>query len=131
MRSRRTGSCRIYVLSGKRAVRRNHLLENRTASTVSHYFDYLDNEKHLLVLKAEADDEDKLFSFIAEDIPVLNSAYDVYLSDAIKDVHVFAAPRVNLGVSVLSDLLELSIVPEDIPAKELWEILSRYQRKKK
>ncbi len=116
---------------GKRTVRRNHLLENRTASAVSPYFDYLDEEKHLLILKAKEEEGDRLFSFIAEDIPVLNSAYDVFLSDSIREVHVSAAPKVNLGVSVISDLLELSIVPEDISEKELSEILTRYERKKK
>ncbi len=116
---------------GKRAVRRNSYLENHTASRLSPYFDFLDDEKGLLVLKGKGDESDRLFSFIADDIPVLNSAYDVYLSDSIKDVHISAAPKVNLGVSVLPDLLELSIVPEDISAKELSEILGRYSRKKK
>lgn len=117
-------------LTEKRAVRRNHYLESRTASFVSPYFDYIDEKKGLLTLKA-AEDTDRLYSFIAEDIPVLNNALEVYLSDSIKEVHIIAAPRVDLGVSVMTDLLELSMVPEDIEAQELSEILSRYRRKKK
>ncbi len=116
--------------AGKRPVRRNLYLESRTAATISPYFDYLDSESGLLVLKEDAD-SDRLFSFIAEDIPVLNSAYDVYLSDSIKEVTIKASPSVKLGVSVLSDLLELSVVPENMTPEELSEILERYQRKKK
>ena len=112
-------------------IRRNFHQESAIIKAISNHFDSLDSQKGLLVLKAEGDDEDKLFSFIANDIPDISTFGEVYLSDAIRSVNITTAPGVNMGVSVVSDLLELSIVPTDISPKELTEILSRYRRKRR
>ena len=112
-------------------IKRDMYHENKTAKAISPYFDKLDSEKGLLILEATENSQDRLYSFIAEDIPLIYRFGEVYLSDAIKKVHIKSAPRVNLGVSVVSDLLELSIAPEDISVKELNEILNKYDRRKK
>ncbi|MBQ3796864.1 MAG: SNF2 helicase associated domain-containing protein [Butyrivibrio sp.] len=112
-------------------VKRDMYHESKTAKAISPYFDKLDSQKGLLILEAMEGSQDRIYSFIAEDIPLIFRFGEVYLSDAIKKVHIKAAPKVNLGVSVVSDLLELSIAPEDISVKELNEILNKYDRKKK
>lgn len=112
-------------------VKRDMHSENKTAKAISPYFDKLDSEKGLLILEATENDPERLYSFIAEDIPLIYRFGEVYLSDAIRSVHIKSAPKVNLGVSVVSDLLELSIEPLDISVKELNEILSKYDRRKK
>ena len=117
--------------SEESGIKRNYHLESSAAKAISNYFDSLDTTKGLLVLKADADDEDKIISFIAEKIPDIARYGEVYLSDSIKSVNITSSPIVNMGISVVSDLLELSIVPTDISAKELTEILGRYRRKKR
>ncbi len=112
-------------------IKRNYRQESLVVKTVSNHFDSLDTESGLLLLKADLGDDDKLFSFIANDIPTISRYGQVYLSDAIKSVNIIAAPKVNMGVSVVSDLLELSIVPTDISISELNDILGRYKRKKR
>ncbi len=115
---------------GVLTVKRNYLSESTLVKAISPYFDKLDVEKGLLTLSG-AENEDKIYSFIADDIPLIDKLGDVYLSDSIRSVHISSGPIVNLGVSLVSDLLQLSIVPEDLSPKELDELLHRYQRKKK
>ena len=112
-------------------IKRNYVAESNLAKAVSPFFESVDEKKGLLILSANTLEDDRLYSFIANDIPVLNTLGDVYLSENIKMVHITAPPKINLGVSVVSDLLELSIVPNDISPEELNEILGRYSRKKK
>ncbi len=112
-------------------IKRNFNLERETAKALSPYFDSLDAEKGLLLLAPENGDEDRLYSFITDDIQFIQRIGAVYLSDAIKNIRILKAPKVSLGVSVVSDLLELSMVPEDISPEDLNEILTRYERKKK
>lgn len=111
-------------------IKRNLYLENKKARSISSFFDRIDDEKGLLVLSGE-ENEDRLYSFISDILPGLSVAGDIYLSDAIKKINITTSPGISLGVSVVSDLLELSMVPETLSLKELDDILSRYDRKRK
>ena len=113
------------------SIKRDLFSENKTAKAVSTYFDEMDQENGLLLLEAKGGTVDRLYSFIADDIPKLYRLGDVYLSEEIRKINIRSAPKVNLGVSVVSDLLELTITPEDISLEELDEILGKYDRKKK
>ncbi len=112
-------------------IKRNFHQESTIIKLVSQHFDTLDQQRGLLILNGAQDNEDKLFLFIADDIPKLARLGDVYLSDSIKAVNITSAPAVTMGISVVSDLLELSIVPTDISATELNNILNRYKQRKK
>ncbi len=112
-------------------IRRNLMQESRMMKTAGRFFDSIDESKNILVLSSKPGEEDSLYSFISRDLAELDKLGDVYLSDAIKSINIKKAPKVSLGVSVVSDLLELTLVPEDLSLKELDDILSRYDRKKK
>ncbi len=113
------------------SIKRNFNQESSVIKMVSQHFDSLDLEKGLLMLSGTEFDDDRLFSFIANDIPQLSAYGEIFLSDSIKSVNITSAPTVNMGISVVADLLELSIVPENISPSELGDILNRYRRKKK
>ncbi len=119
------------LLKASTQVKRSLYLENQAAKAVSQHFDRLDEEKGLLILEGDDSSVDRIYSFIADDIAVLSRIGDVYLSDSLKQVRITSEPSVSLGVSVVSDLLQLSIVPLNMTADELNEILTRYDRKKK
>ena len=112
-------------------IKRDLFKESKVAKTISPLFDNMDSKKGVLYIQADESSEDKIYSFLTQDIKILYGLGDVYLSEAIHSINIKAAPRINLGVSVVSDLLELSIVPEDISVKELDDILNRYDRRKK
>ncbi len=112
-------------------IRRDLYQESRIAGELASYFDDVDKDRGLLVISGRDNNNDRIYSFISEDIFSLEQLGRVYLSDSIKSVRITSAPRVTLGVSVESDLLQLSIVPQEMSLKELDEILSRYDRKRK
>ena len=129
---------RIFNASGQNdndnseiIVKRDLSLESSIAKKISPYFDEIDAISGKLKLVASSADSDKIYAFITDVIPELGRIGELYLSDSIRSVNIRTSPRVNLGVSVVSDLLELSIVPEDISVKELDEILNKYDRKRK
>lgn len=112
-------------------IKRDYYLENKLANEVSPYFDNLDLKKGILYLTADEETDDRIYTFITRDIPILSQLCQVYLSENIKEINIRRSPRISFGVSVVSDLLELSIETEDIDRKELERILGRYNRKKK
>ncbi len=112
-------------------IRRNLMQESQIIKAAGRFFDAIDENKNLLVLSPKAGEEDNIYTFIAQDLAELDRLGDVYLSDSIKEIHIKKAPRISIGVSVVSDLLELTLVPEDLSLEELDEILSRYDRKRK
>ncbi len=112
-------------------VKRDLYLENKTAKAISPFFDDVDSKKGLLLLKADDNTEEKIYLFLTESLPVIDRMAEVFLSEAIHKIKIKSAPKVNFGISVVADLLELSIDPGDISVKELNEILNKYDRKKK
>ncbi len=113
------------------SVKRNFNLERQTSAALSGYFDRIDTSIPLFVLSADDSNYDKLYSFISDNITPLSALGEIYLSDNIKSVNITSAPKVNMGVSVVSDLLHLSMVPENLTPEELNDILSKYDRRRK
>lgn len=55
----------------------------------------------------------------------------MYVSDALKNIRVVSGSKINVGVSLSGDLLELTMQANELSREELIEILSKYDRKKK
>lgn len=131
-------SCRVIAVYGERKYSifetiQNQAMRDRAGeiemeAMLSQYFNAYDEEKKELVL---ADDEEKLYLLLTEGIPAMQEYAAVYVSDALKRLKVAENPRVKLGVSLSSGLLDLEIGIEDIDKDELAEILSKYNRKRK
>lgn len=95
---------------------------------LSLYFNTYDEEKKELVLTG---DEDKLYLLLTQGITSMQEYAAVYVSEALKRLRVVERPKVKLGISLSSGLLDLDIDVDGIERDELAEILSRYNRKKK
>ena len=106
---------------------RNLAEERAIEAKISPFFD-AKYEKHLMSFSG---DENRLYSFITEVIPRLQDIGSVYLSDNMHDINIVHMSAIHMGVSVSSNLLELSLVPTDMTTEELADILARYDRKKK
>lgn len=78
-----------------------------------------------------AGDEDKIYELLTLGIPRLQTLGDVYVSDALKNIRVVSGSKINVGVSLSGDLLELTMQANELSREELIEILSKYDRKKK
>ena len=77
------------------------------------------------------DSEEKLYQLLNEGIPAMQKIGTVYISQAIKQMRVTKMPRIRLGVSLSAGLLNLDMDVEGMDQAQLFDILSRYDRKKK
>lgn len=102
--------------------------EAEAARIVSRYCNAYDEDEKTMVL---ANDEEMLYELLVYGIPAMQQFAEVYISDALKKINIAPAPKVAVGVSLSGDLLELKMTAGDMPRKELLEILSKYNRKKK
>lgn len=100
------------------------LMVNRIAPS----FNALDELNHKFVFHG---DDEGIYTFVTATIPYLQSLATVYISDALKRITIKAMPKVNVGVSVNHDLLRLDLVSDTLSMKEIAEILSKYDKKKK
>ena len=108
--------------------RRNTVREKEMDAFVSSWFNSFDPSTHRLAL---INDDEMTWTFLTEGIPALQEKADVYISDALKQIRVYRSPKVNIGISVSHDLLQLDLVTSDLSLKELGEILYKYDRKKR
>ena len=75
-------------------------------------------------------DEDKIYDLLTEGIPVFQQL-EVYISDTLKGMQVHPSPKVAVGVSIESGLMQLKMTAGEMSKEELIDILSRYNKRKK
>ncbi|MDD3240021.1 MAG: DEAD/DEAH box helicase [Lachnospira sp.] len=102
--------------------------ELQAAAQVSSYFNAYDSTSDSMVL---SDDDDVLYELLTKGIEEFGHLGEVYVSDALKRINVIASSKVQMGVSVSGNVLNLSLLAGNVSNHQLAEILSRYDRKKK
>ena len=75
--------------------------------------------------------EEKLYQLLKEGIPAMQKIGTVYISQAIRWMRVMKMPGIRLGVSLSAGLLNLNLDVEGMDQAQLFDILSRYDRRKK
>ena len=75
--------------------------------------------------------EEKLYQLLTEGIPAMQKVAAVYISQSIKQMRVTKLPNIRLGVSLSAGLLNLDLDVEGMDQAQLFDILSRYDRRKK
>lgn len=78
-------------------------------------------------------DEDGIYNFIVNGIPVFVEKYDVYYSDSFKSITVTGTGNLtsNIRLNQDSDLLEMALSFDDVPRDELKALFLTLQLKKK
>lgn len=76
-------------------------------------------------------DDDKIYEFLSEDINYYMQKFEVMVTDKFKTKQIKEPKLGNIGVSVENDLLSIDLKNIDIDPKELKEILTKYDLKKK
>lgn len=131
-------SCEVLAVYGeekysvyeqeKQPERRDIVQEMELGQRVAEYFTAYDNTEKKMML---TDEEDKLFELLTEGISWMQSVAEVFISDKIKKLQIERPPRVNVGVSVNDNGMELTLLSEDMSMAQLLEILSQYTPKRK
>lgn len=122
------GTRKFDLLNDKDMDKRDRDEENEFEGKISKYFNSFDNVENAFLFHAE---EDTLYQFLSESIPSLHTIATVFISDELNKLRVVRMPTVTVGVSVKKDLLQLNLSTSDLTMKEVSEILSKYDRKRK
>ncbi|PXV91838.1 SNF2 family DNA or RNA helicase [Lachnotalea glycerini] len=72
-----------------------------------------------------------LFHFLESGVSDFQEIADVYISDSFKNIKVLPSPKVAIGVSLESGLLELTLDTGEMPLNQLAGLLDSYKRRKK
>lgn len=112
------------VITEKRDVQK----EMAADVAVSRFFPYPDLANRQKVLMGNADE---IYDFLSEGVHALEHVGEVFISENMKKVQILKTPAFSMGVSLKSNLLQLSLDSKDMPLEQLAEILSKYNRKKK
>lgn len=112
------------ILTQKRDVDK----EMEADMAVSTIFTTFDEKKGLKLMQATSDE---IYDFLSEGVHELDKIGEVFISDKMKRVQILKTPSFSMGVSLKSNLLQLSLDSKDMPLEQLAEILSQYNRKKK
>ncbi|MCD8220658.1 MAG: SNF2 family helicase [Clostridiales bacterium] len=75
--------------------------------------------------------DEQLFEFLQSGIALLQQYGTVHGSEAFRKFTVTPVPKVKVGVSVESGILDLSLTSSGISEKELLDVLQSYRRKKR
>ena len=107
---------------------RDLIKEAEAAALAATYCNSYNKEERCMYL---SEDEDKIYELLTEGIARMQQIAEVYISESMKHIEVQDAPKVNVGVSLSGNLLELQMTAGDMTKEELIDILSKYQRRKK
>lgn len=102
--------------------------EARAGHVLRRYFPSYDDEKEIYSCP---DTEENMFELITRGVSALSELGTVNATDAITRARVRKPPKVTMGVSVESDLLNLSVSSNDISREELLQLIDSYRAKKR
>lgn len=80
---------------------------------------------------AITDNDQKVYQLLETGMDWLHMTGQVYVSDQMKQLRIISPPKAQIGVSVRSDLLDLTIRSDALPFGELSGILDSYRRRRK
>lgn len=137
-------TCRIQAVYGEREISVMDLLDeegpsyvdefrdtNRESEAifrVTRYFPEADREKELFHCGNNAD---RAYYVLNQGVEDLMAFGEVHGTERFKRLHIHHAPKISVGVSVESDLMNLTVSSDELSRAELLEALNSYRRKKK
>ncbi len=105
--------------------RRDRIGETRARLVLQRHFPHYDPDLGVLVLRG---DDDAIYRFLTDGAAEIGTVAAVYATDAYRNIGIDPPPRVSVGVSLNSRLLDLTIDTDGIDPEELGGVLEDYRR---
>lgn len=118
----------VYDINDTMREYRDISREGNALEVVRQYFDIVTNEDKK---QWKITDEEKLFDFLDEGIMQLNEVAKVYVAETMNLYKIMSVPKINVGVGLRGDLIDIQVESKDINMEVIYEILEAYQAKKK
>ncbi|MBR2257660.1 MAG: SNF2 helicase associated domain-containing protein [Blautia sp.] len=107
---------------------RDQEAEGNVLRVICKYLTNYDRDLHLL---SGTRDEEQVFAFLSYGIGELMEVCEVRATERFKRLRVRKSVKFDIGVSVSSGIMNLSILSEDLSQEELLEILFQYREKRR
>ncbi|MBR3646710.1 MAG: SNF2 helicase associated domain-containing protein [Lachnospiraceae bacterium] len=107
---------------------RNRDDESDVSNKLNRIFEHIDDEKKEYLCN---NDEEKIYYILEHGINDLLEIGEVQTTDAFRKLKIKRIPKITVGVSVQSELLNLNIASDELSKEELIGILFGHRRKKK
>ncbi len=107
-------------------IMRDERAEKKVEGLLDKYFKIKDFNSSLLI----QDDEELIFELLDNNFSEFMKLGTVYVTDAIKRVHISNPPQVTVGVKIDGDLLNLKVDADGLSGEELHELLNGYREKR-
>uniref|UniRef100_UPI004057C3B6 SNF2 helicase associated domain-containing protein n=1 Tax=Acetatifactor sp. TaxID=1872090 RepID=UPI004057C3B6 len=107
---------------------RDSYQEQQILNVVQQYFPEFDKEQNVFHCDRQ---EDAVYKVLEHGVDALLQLGEVNSTERFRQLKIRKRPKVSVGVSVESDIMNLTISSEDLTQNELLDILYSYQRKKK
>ncbi len=102
--------------------------EQEILEIVRQFFPGVDKEQHLFHCN---DDEDIIYGVLEQGVDTLLQLGEVKSTDRFKSLKIRRKNKITVGVSVESEIMNLTIASEDLAQEELLDILYSYKQRKK
>lgn len=107
---------------------RNLNMEEEILYHLADYFKEIDVENDELHCGGSEDD---ILRLMDSGINRLMALGEVHTTERFRSINIRKRPKLQVGVSVKSDVMNLTVSSEDVSQEELLQLLQSYQRKKK
>lgn len=93
------------------------------------FFPDIDRKRQLFIISEN--DDDAVYWLIQEGIPQLQRFGELFVSDRLKRLREIPRPKVSVGITIRSGILDIDIRSDQLPLNEIEGILAGYRRKRK
>lgn len=107
---------------------RDNVAEYEIQKLIKTFLPYYDEKKNIFHVNSE---EDKIYSLLQDGMQTFTEFGEVNVSDNFGKIKIRKSPAVSVGVSIFSDLLNLTMHAENFDLHELSAVLSSYRLRKK
>lgn len=87
-----------------------------------------DSEQHVLL---QSKNDEDTYMFMSEGLDKISAKSEIRVTDRFRRLIRRRKPGFNVGVSVASDIMNLSVTGDELSQDEIFDILSAYRRKQK
>ncbi|WEV72002.1 DEAD/DEAH box helicase [Bifidobacterium sp. ESL0790] len=126
----RYGDDRFHVFSGigpDEPVARDHAAERLAVEAARHYFPVPQGP----IARIKEDDDKAIYKLLNEGLPVLRGLGEVYSTPSFDGLTSSPHPVFKIGLSVKSDLVEISPIADEIDPSEVPALLNSYRKRRK
>ncbi|MFR0588375.1 SNF2-related protein [Bifidobacterium apri] len=126
----RYGDRRFHIFNGNGAhdgVVRDTATERLVVEALLHYFPRPDGP----VARLAEDDDEGIYRLLTEGLPVLRGLGTVYSTPAFDGVTSMPSPVIKIGLSMRSDLVEISPIADEVDPSEVPQLLNSYHQRKR